>query len=156
MVMKICPNCLISIYYQKNICHQCGYEIDKPHQSSPDNLPRIRSFKLILLHKFKFRRTGKLKLVDWQIKISNAHVEVIFCLTKLKVLASHLKSSINIPNNIFVPQQNFNCLYIFTFSWNNLISTEKVYSYETNTKAALSLACPVVFLHDGPASFGNA
>jgi predicted amidophosphoribosyltransferase len=64
MAMKICPNCLISIYYQKNICHQCGYEIDKPPQSSQDILPRLRSSKSIFLHKFKFRRASKLKLID--------------------------------------------------------------------------------------------
>jgi hypothetical protein len=64
MVMKISPNCLNSISYQKNICHQCGHEIDKPPQGSPEILPRIRSSKPILLHKIKFRRTGKIKLVD--------------------------------------------------------------------------------------------
>lgn len=47
MVMQICPNCLISVSYQKNICHQCGYEIEKSPQSSSDILPRIRPFKPI-------------------------------------------------------------------------------------------------------------
>ena len=64
MAMKICPNCLISISYQKNICHQCGYEIDELSQSPKVHLPKIRSSKSILSHKFKFRRSSKLKLVD--------------------------------------------------------------------------------------------
>ena len=64
MVMQICPYCLISISYQKNICHQCGYKIDKLPQSSQEILPRIRSSRPILFHKFKFRRLSKLKMVD--------------------------------------------------------------------------------------------
>jgi predicted amidophosphoribosyltransferase len=64
MVMQICPHCLISVSYQKNICHQCGNEIDKLPQSSQDILPRIRSSKAILFQKFKLRRSNKLKMVD--------------------------------------------------------------------------------------------
>ncbi len=65
MVMMICPNCLISLSYKKNICHQCGYEIDKRPLSSQEFLPSIKSsFKPILLHKFKLRRPGKAKLND--------------------------------------------------------------------------------------------
>ena len=68
MVMQICPNCLISVSYQKNICHQCGNVIDKLPQSSQDILPRIRSSKAILFQKFKLRRSNKLKMVDWIVK----------------------------------------------------------------------------------------
>ena len=102
MVMKICPNCLISISYQKNVCHQCGYEIDKPPKSSPDILPRIRSSKPTLLHKFKFSRTSKLKLVDWQVKISNAHIELILCLLKINVVARNLDQGKNLLFNNYI------------------------------------------------------
>jgi len=64
MVMQICPYCLISISYQKITCHQCGYKIDKRSQSSQEILPRIRSSKSVIFHKFKFRRSSKLKLID--------------------------------------------------------------------------------------------
>jgi Zn-finger nucleic acid-binding protein len=65
MVMMICPNCLISLSYQKNTCHQCGYEIDKCPVSSQEFLPRIKSFsKPILLHKLNLKRPNKAKLTD--------------------------------------------------------------------------------------------
>ena len=65
MVMMICPNCLISLFYNKNTCHQCGYKIDKRPVGSQEFLPRIRSFsKPIFLHKLKLKRPGKAKLTD--------------------------------------------------------------------------------------------
>ena len=90
MVMRICPNCLISVSYQKNTCHQCGIKIDKRPQSSQKILPRIKSSKPILMQKFKLKRSRKLKFVDWLSKIFKWACCVRFFLTKVYTVAKKL------------------------------------------------------------------
>jgi uncharacterized membrane protein YvbJ len=65
MVMKICPNCLISVSNEKGLCHQCGHDIDtSPAGKSQEIVPKNRSYKSILLQKFKFLHSTRTKWID--------------------------------------------------------------------------------------------
>jgi uncharacterized membrane protein YvbJ len=58
MVMKLCPNCLISVSKEKCVCHQCGHNIDKrPVSKSQKIVPKSRSYKSILLQKLKLLKS---------------------------------------------------------------------------------------------------
>ena len=65
MVMKLCPNCLISVSKEKCVCHQCGHNIDKsPASKSQEIVSKSRSYKSILLKKLKFLQSTKTKGID--------------------------------------------------------------------------------------------
>ena len=65
MVMKLCPNCLISVSKENCRCHQCGQDIDKsPTGKSQEIVPKSRPYTSILLHKFKFLQSTRTKWID--------------------------------------------------------------------------------------------
>jgi len=60
MAMKICPNCLIWVSKEKPLCHQCGHDIKKrPESKSQEIVSESRSYRSILLHKFKFLQSTR-------------------------------------------------------------------------------------------------
>jgi predicted amidophosphoribosyltransferase len=60
MAMIICPNCLIWVSKEKPLCHKCGYDIKKrPASKSQEIVSKSRSYKSVLLHKFKFLQSTR-------------------------------------------------------------------------------------------------